>query len=101
MARPIHVSRFHTRLAATHLGQIGSLKPEHHFGLYRTATFEEQLILHDSVTQSISSPLLAFTSVGAAALAAGDKLLVFGAACWGATWGMTWFETGWGLGSSR
>jgi hypothetical protein len=65
--------------------QIGSLKRAHHSGLNRTATFEEQLILQDSVTQSISSPLLSF-SVGAAALAAGDKLLLFGAA-WGANWG--------------
>src|SRR5262249_32071302 len=33
--------------------QIGSLKQAHHFGLNRTATFGEQLILQDSVTHSI------------------------------------------------
>jgi hypothetical protein len=55
------------------------LKRAHHFGLNRSATFGEQLILHDSVTQSINSPGLSFPSVlGAAALAAGDKLLLFG-----------------------
>ncbi|HEY6024875.1 MAG TPA: hypothetical protein VIV34_11960 [Pseudolabrys sp.] len=52
----------------------------HHFGLNRTATFGEQLILQDSVTQSMSSPLRPFASAGAAALAAGDKLPLFGAA---------------------
>ncbi len=64
--------------------QIGSLKRAHHFGLNRAATFGEQLILQDSVTQSMSSPALSFASGGgAAAVAAGDKLLLFGAP-WGA-----------------
>ena len=36
--------------------QIGSLKRSHHFGLDRIATFCEQLILQDSVTQSINWP---------------------------------------------
>jgi hypothetical protein len=51
----------------------GSLKFTHHFGLNCFATFGEQLILQDSVTQSISSPRLTFALGGAAALAAGDK----------------------------
>src|SRR5215471_1683248 len=76
-------------------GQIGSLKRAHHFGLNRTATFGEQLILQDSVTHSISSPLLSFASVGAAAFAAGDKFPLFGA-----TWGMTCPVKDSGLGSS-
>jgi len=64
--------------------QIGSLKRAHHFGLNRAATFGEQLILQDSVTQSMSSPALSLASAGgAAAAAAGDKLLLFGMA-WGA-----------------
>jgi hypothetical protein len=55
------------------------LKRAHHFGLNRCATFGEQLILQDSVTQSINSPGLSFpSSLGAAALAAGDRLLRFG-----------------------
>jgi len=53
----------------------GSLKFAHHFGLNRGATFGEQFILQDSVTQSISSPVLAFAFAGAAAVAAGDKFL--------------------------
>ncbi len=80
----------------------GSLKRVHHFGLNRTATFGEQLILQDSVTQSMSSPLLSFPCGGAAAAAAGDRLPRFGAPCgaaWsGATW--VWFVRGSGLGSS-
>lgn len=79
--------------------QIGSLKRAHHFGLNRTATLGEQLILQDSVTQSISSPAPSVLPVGAAAAAAGDKLLLPG--CWGATWGTAWSASGWGLGSSR
>jgi len=55
------------------------LKRAHHFGLKRAATFGEQLILQDSVTQSMSAPALSFVSVGAAAVAAGDKLPLFGA----------------------
>jgi hypothetical protein len=56
---------------------------------------------------SMSSPALSFASAGgAAAVAAGDKLLLFGAACDGAvcdgaSWGMTWLVGGSGLGSSR
>jgi hypothetical protein len=53
----------------------GSLKFLHHFGLNRSATLGEQLILQDWVTQSISSPGLAFAFAGAAAVAAGDKFL--------------------------
>jgi hypothetical protein len=55
----------------------------------------------------MSSPALSFASAGgAAAVAAGDKLLLFGAACDGAvcdgaSWGMTWLVGGSGLGSSR
>ena len=61
--------------------QIGSLKYTHHFGLNRFATLGEQLILQDSVTQSIN-PLLPLAFVlGAAALAAGDKL--GGTTCFG------------------
>jgi hypothetical protein len=54
----------------------------------------------------MSSPALSFVSVGAAAVAAGDKLLLLGAA-WGAAcdgalfWGITWLIGGSGLGSSR
>jgi hypothetical protein len=60
--------------------QPGSLKRAHHFGLNLSATFGEQLILQDSVTQSMSSPLASPPSVlGAAALAAGDKLLLLAA----------------------
>jgi hypothetical protein len=59
---------------------FGSLKFAHHFGLNRTATFGEQLILQDWVTQSISSPGVTFASGGAAAPAAGDKLCLFGTA---------------------
>jgi hypothetical protein len=51
------------------------LKFAHHFGLNRGATFGEQLILQDWVTQSISSPVLTFAFAGAAAVAAGDKFL--------------------------
>jgi hypothetical protein len=54
------------------------LKRAHHFGLNFSATFGEQLILQDSVTQSISSPGASFASAGAAALAAGERLLLFG-----------------------
>ena len=86
-------------------GQIGSLNRAHHFGLNRAATFGEQLILQDSVTQSMSSPALSLASGGgAAAAAAGDKLPLFGAACGaagcGASGGGVWLERGWGLGSS-
>jgi hypothetical protein len=84
--------------------QMGSLKRAHHFGLNRSANFGEQLILQDSVTQSISSPVLSFAPAGAAALAAGDKLPLFGAAwgaCWGAVWEAAWFVRGSGLGSPR
>jgi hypothetical protein len=63
------------------------LKRAHHFGLNLTATFGEQLILQDSVTQSMSSPALSLPSVfGAAALAAGDKFSLL-AAVGGATGG--------------
>ena len=54
--------------AATH---SGSLNCAHHFGRNCGFTFGEQLILQDSVTQSISSPVRAAPG-GAAALAAGD-----------------------------
>jgi hypothetical protein len=48
--------------------------------LNRSANFGEQLILQDSVTQSMSSPVLSFAPAGgAAALAAGDKLPLLGA----------------------
>ena len=85
--------------------QLGSLNRAHHFGLKRAATFGEQLILQDSVTQSISSPVLSFASGGgAAAAAAGDKLPLFGvpcgAACCGASWGAAWLVGGSGRGSS-
>ena len=82
------VSRIQARLAArgnftrgvNFFCQPGSLKRAHHFGLNLTATFGEQLILQDSVTQSMSSPLVSLPSVlGAAALAAGDKLLLLAA----------------------
>jgi hypothetical protein len=69
--------------------QLGSLKRAHHFGLNRSATFGEQLILQDSVTQSMSSPLPSVDSAGAAALAAGDKLLLLGATCGAACCGAT------------
>jgi hypothetical protein len=60
---------------------MGSLNRAHHFGLKRAATFGEQLILQDSVTHSMSSPVLSLASGGgAAAAAAGDKLPLFGAA---------------------
>jgi hypothetical protein len=78
------------------------LKRAHHFGLNRTATFGEQLILQDSVTQSMSSPLLSLASGGAAAAAAGDKLPRFDAPG-GAAWSgaiSVWFVRGSGLGSS-
>jgi len=68
------------RFTPGHSRQTGSLKYTHHFGLNLSATFGEQLILQDSVTQSMSSPLASFPSVlGAAALAAGDKLLLLAA----------------------
>ncbi|MGA9195202.1 MAG: hypothetical protein WB037_08935, partial [Pseudolabrys sp.] len=54
------------------------------FGLNRAATFGEQLILHDCVTHSISSPVLSVAPGGAAAPAAGDKLLR-GVVCCGTT----------------
>jgi hypothetical protein len=81
------VSRIQARLAArgtlrvaVTFCQPGSLKRAHHFGLNLSATFGEQLILQDSVTQSMSSPLASPPSVlGAAALAAGDKLLLLAA----------------------
>jgi len=61
---------------------VGSLKCTHHFGLKRFFTLEEQLILQRLVTQSISLSLPPLTSVlGAAALAAGDKLA--GTICFG------------------
>jgi hypothetical protein len=63
---------------------VGSLKFAHHFGLNRAATFGEQLILHDCVTHSISSPVLSVAPGGAAAPAAGDKLLS-GVVCCGTT----------------
>lgn len=78
----------------------GSLKRAHHFGLKRAANFGEQLILQDSVTQSMSSPVLSPAPGGAAALAAGDKLLLSGAACWGPAGGAAWPVRGAGLGSS-
>jgi hypothetical protein len=81
------VSRIQARLTArgtlrvaVTFCQPGSLKRAHHFGLNLSATFGEQLILQDSVTQSMSSPLASPPSVlGAAALAAGDKLLLLAA----------------------
>ena len=66
----------------------GSLKRAHHFGLNRAANFGEQLILQDSVTQSMSSPELSLAPGGAAALAAGDKSPLLGAACCGPVWGL-------------
>jgi hypothetical protein len=58
------------------------LKRAHHFGRNRSATFGEQLIRHDSVTQSNNSPGRSFpSSLGAAALAAGDMLALFGFTC--------------------
>jgi len=50
----------------------GSLKRAHHFGLNRAATFGEQLILQDAVTQSNKPSLLPVVSGGAAAIAAGE-----------------------------
>jgi hypothetical protein len=62
--------------------QIGSLKYTHHFGLNRFATLGEQLILQELVTQSINESLPPLASaLGAAALAAGDKL--GGTTCFG------------------
>jgi len=58
------------------------------------------LILQDSVTQSINSPGASVTSAGAAALAAGERLLLFGVACGGTVPGAGWFASGTGLGSS-
>ena len=65
------------------LRQIGSLKWLHHLGLNCFATVGEQLILQELVTHSINElPLLPLASVlGAAALAAGDKL--GGTTCFG------------------
>jgi hypothetical protein len=56
--------------------QLGSLKFTHHFGLNLLATLGEHFILQDSGTQSINELLLLWFAsvVGAAALAAGDKL---------------------------
>jgi len=81
------------------------LKRAHHFGLKRAATFGEQLILQDSVTQSMSSPVLwPASGGGAAAAAAGDKLprlgVVWGAAGCGVFSGVAWLASGSGLGSS-
>src|SRR5262249_28922968 len=70
------------------------------FGRNFSATFGEQLILQDSVTQSINSPGASVTSAGAAALAAGERLLLFGVACGGTVPGAGWFASGTGLGSS-
>jgi hypothetical protein len=62
--------------------QIGCLKYTHHFGLNRFATSGEQLILQEFVTHSINRSLPPLGSVlGAAALAAGDKL--GGTTCFG------------------
>jgi hypothetical protein len=99
------LSRIQAGLAAANIilshRQLGSLKRAHHFGLNRTATFGEQLILQDSVTQSINSPLVSFPSVfGAAALAAGDKSLLLGA-IGEPVGGTAWLVRGSGLGSSR
>jgi len=84
------------------LPQIGSLKRAHHFGLKRAATFGEQLILQDSVTQSMSSPVLSPASAGgAAAAAAGDRVpLLAGADGWAASRGTAWLASGSGFGSS-
>jgi hypothetical protein len=75
----------HVRLApkADISRQTGSLKYAHHFGLNRFATLGEQLILQELVTHSINElPLPPPVSVlGAAALAAGDKL--GGTTCFG------------------
>jgi len=79
----------------------GSLKRAHHFGLNRAANFGEQLILQDSVTQSISSPELSSAPGGAAALAAGERLPLLGVACCEPVGGTAWFARGSGLGSSR
>jgi hypothetical protein len=71
---------------------IGSLKFTHHFGWNCFFTLGEQLILQLWVTQSNnpSLPLSVASVLGAAALAAGDKL--FGTAR-GATWGEAWGTT--------
>jgi hypothetical protein len=55
----------------------------HHFGLNRLATVGEQLILQELVTHSINEVLPPLASIlGAATLAAGDKL--GGTTCFGA-----------------
>ena len=60
----------------------GSLKCTHHFGRKRFFIFGEQLILHELVTHSINLSLPPLASVlGAAAFAAGDRLL--GTICFG------------------
>jgi hypothetical protein len=62
--------------------KTGSLKCTHHFGRKRFFMFGEQLILHESVTHSINLSLPPLASVlGAAAFAAGDRLL--GTICFG------------------
>src|SRR5262249_42896440 len=74
---------------------VGASKLAHHFGRARAGTFEEQLILHDWVSQGSKPLLLTDASGVAAALAAGEDNeggpgaveLTAGAAASGATVG--------------
>jgi hypothetical protein len=74
--------RFGTKSAANFgFSTTGSLKFKHHFGLLRFGTLGEQLILQDSVTQSINLlPWGELISVlEEAGFAAGDNV---GVCCW-------------------